>query len=127
MILADTNIFLEIMLDQQHKDACISFLSKYYHFIYVSDFSLYSIGIIMTRQKKADVFHIFLQDFIQSDHILALPVPSFDTVIEAINKFRLDFDDAYQYSICNYYHLQLFSYDKDFDTTDLIRNIPSIP
>lgn len=40
-------------------------------------------------------------------------------------KFNLDFDDSYQYLVAKKYNLQLISFDKDFDKTDLKRKEPS--
>jgi hypothetical protein len=40
-------------------------------------------------------------------------------------KFRVDFDDAYQYSVARKYQITLVSFDKDFDRTDITRRTPA--
>jgi hypothetical protein len=40
-------------------------------------------------------------------------------------KFKLDFDDAYQYSVADKYNLQLISFDQDFDRTKRKKKEPS--
>lgn len=39
--LADTNIFLEILLDQKKKQDCKNFLANNFHSIFITDFSIY--------------------------------------------------------------------------------------
>ena len=40
-------------------------------------------------------------------------------------KYKLDFDAAYQYMLAEKNQLQIISFDKDFDGTELGRNEPS--
>jgi predicted nucleic acid-binding protein len=56
MYLIDTNIFLEILLSQKQKDICKEFLVSNTEHIYISDFSLHSIGVILFRNNKETVF-----------------------------------------------------------------------
>jgi uncharacterized protein len=47
---------------------------------------------------------------------------STDELIELDNvsaKFNLDFDDSYQYLTAKIHHLQLISFDSDFNKTDI--------
>lgn len=39
-------------------------------------------------------------------------------------RFKLDFDDAYQYAVAEKYGLQILSFDADFDRTEKGRKIP---
>jgi len=48
--------------------------------------------------------------------LLALP--------EVSKKFRLDFDDSYQYAVAQKYSLEIMSFDSDFDRTEKGRMIP---
>ena len=48
-----------------------------------------------------------------------------DGVINAIKRFKLDFDDAYHYAATGKYSLTLVSFDTDFDQTDLERKTPA--
>lgn len=40
-------------------------------------------------------------------------------------KYNLDFNDAYQYLLAKEYQLQIISFNKDFDETQLGRKEPS--
>jgi uncharacterized protein len=42
-----------------------------------------------------------------------------------MNKFHLDFDDAYQYVAAKRNGLLLVSFDADFDKTDIKRKVPA--
>ena len=128
MYLVDTNIFLEILLEQEKSDEAEKFLrsvpTKHLH---VSDFSLYSIGIILFRLGKHDIFSEFIEDvFVRGGvTLLRLSFFDFDDVIRASKEFNLDFDDAYQYALAKKYNLKIVSFDSDFDKTDLGRLLPS--
>jgi len=47
MFLADTNIFLEILLRQEKIKKCRKFLDENFGSLHISDFSLHSVGIIL--------------------------------------------------------------------------------
>ena len=53
--LIDTNVFLEILLEQENYEAALSFIRNNKE-LYMSDFSLHSIGVILVRLEKPDVF-----------------------------------------------------------------------
>ncbi len=73
MFLIDTNIFLEILLDQERSSECKEFLNKNSEKIFISDFSLHSIGVILFRNKKREIFLDFVQDVLSKVEILGLP------------------------------------------------------
>jgi predicted nucleic acid-binding protein len=52
MYLADTNIFLEILLKQDKSVICKAFLYKNIDSIHISDFTLHSIGVILFKQNE---------------------------------------------------------------------------
>jgi hypothetical protein len=62
MFLADTNIFLEVLLAGNKAEACKAFLAQNYGKICLSDFSLHSIGVILFRQRQESVFKAFFED-----------------------------------------------------------------
>ena len=65
MYLLDTNIFLELFLDQDKADDVERFLRTVpKERFYISEFSLYSVGIILFRRKLFDVFVWFVEDLI---------------------------------------------------------------
>ncbi len=49
---------------------------------------------------------------------------SFHSIGVVMELFKLDFDDAYQYSAAEKYALTLVSFDGDFDGTELRRKMP---
>ncbi|MFS8086674.1 MAG: PIN domain-containing protein [Acidobacteriota bacterium] len=46
-------------------------------------------------------------------------------LIDAIDKYKLDFDDAYQYVAAELNGLTISSFDTDFDRTDKSKKTPS--
>ena len=46
------------------------------------------------------------------------------SVLGTMDRFKLDFDDAYQYVAAERYNLIFVSYDKDFDRTEKCRKKP---
>ena len=112
--LVDTNIFLEILLADSKADICSSFISKHRGDLYVTDFSINSIGVITNRLGKIEQFEKFLRDILPYVHIARLVEFSYEELVEAINKYGLDFDDAYQFIASKEYELTLVTLDKDF-------------
>jgi predicted nucleic acid-binding protein len=49
MYFIDTNVFLEILLAQDKKDICKDFLNSNVENLSISDFSLHSIGVILSK------------------------------------------------------------------------------
>jgi len=127
MFLIDTNIWLELILNQEKAEIVSQFLQKTEaRLLSMTDFSLYSIGIILTRLKKDAVFEDFLSDTIEDSGVCRIRLETADLrkVISARQRFQLDFDDAYQYIAAEKYNLTLISFDNDFDRTDRGRKKP---
>ena len=126
MFLADTNIFLEALLEQDKKDDVQTFLQTIdLSEIYITDLSLHSIGIILYRLKHSELFSSFIEDIIVDGiGILSLPEEELKTLNLMADKYSLDFDDAYQYSVATKYELQIISFDTDFDRTERKRMEP---
>jgi predicted nucleic acid-binding protein len=114
MILADTNIFLEILLKQDRKDDCKDFLDRNKGNIYITDFSLHSIGVICFRYGKEEVFQKFINDILPHVDFLTLPMDRYSEVIKNKVNLNLDFDDSYQYTVAKYFDLKIATMDKDF-------------
>ena len=70
MFLADTNIFLEVLLAGNKAETCKAFLDQNPGKIHLSDFSLHSIGVILFRQRKELVFKAFFEDVSINTRIL---------------------------------------------------------
>lgn len=114
MYLLDTNIFLEILLTQQKNETCKNFLNANTGNLYISDFSLHSIGVILFRNNKEDVFQKFADDVITKIQVISLSKESYKDLPEIKKKLGLDFDDLYQYKVAKDYSLEIITMDEDF-------------
>ena len=127
MYLIDTNIFLELLLNQEKAGEVRNFFSATsLSLLHVTDFSLFSIGILLIRGKKYAVYQEFIKDIVQRGGVSVLSVSEFDLteVTSIAERFNLDFDDAYQYTVAIQYDLTIVSYDNHFDRTDKGRKTP---
>ncbi|HAA85224.1 MAG TPA: VapC toxin family PIN domain ribonuclease [Kosmotogaceae bacterium] len=126
-LLIDTNIFLEILLEQDKSESCTAFFRDHdLSSCFVSDFTLHSIGVILFRYKRMHLFEEFLKDFLIDTGIgvLSLSIQSLSTIGTVCEKLNLDFDDAYQYACAKENNLKILSFDTHFDRTDLDRITP---
>ena len=112
--LFDTNVFLEILLDQEKKEVCKKLLNDNFGRIYLSDFSLHSIGVILLKQKKLKIFDQFLKDILPHSTILSLPKEKYSEITRVATKYKLDFDDTYQSLIAIEFEIGIKTMDKDF-------------
>lgn len=78
--LTDTNIFLEILLQQEKKEACKQYLNKNIGRLYISDFSLHSIGVILFKLEKNADFKLFVDDILPTIQLVTLPHNSYKTL-----------------------------------------------
>jgi predicted nucleic acid-binding protein len=126
MYLADTNIFLEALLDQKKAQSVRLFLERTDPAdIFMTDLAPHSIGIILFRLKAHSLFVAFLEDMVIGGiGLLSLSPDDVKGVAEVAQKFGLDFDDAYQYQAADLNDLELISFDKDFDKTERGRKEP---
>ena len=81
----------------------------------ITDFSLHSIGVILFRYNKEDIFRKFVEDVMPDARLLTLPMELYNDVVNVRKSLKLDFDDAYQYSVAKYYGLKVATMDKDFE------------
>ncbi|RJP76907.1 MAG: PIN domain-containing protein [Candidatus Zixiibacteriota bacterium] len=115
MYLADTNIFLEVLLAQEKKDICKEFLATHQDNLFMSDFSLHSVGVVLFRLHKSELFTRFINDIRDQVGILRLK-PEDGLELASLNeRWSLDFDDAYQFKIAEMHGLQLVTLDHDFE------------
>ena len=115
MFLVDTNVFLEILLRQDKKENCKKFMENNVENLNLTDFSLHSIGVILFRYGKEDIFRKFVEDVTPNVKLLSLPMEQYMEVVNARKRLSLDFDDAYQYNVAKYYELKVVTMDKDFE------------
>ena len=122
MHLIDTNIFLEILLSQEKSQKCKEILNVHKDNICISDFSLHSIGVILFRYGKENIFVTFSRDVLSHVKIMSLPQSLYSELPDIKKKYGLDFDDAYQFKIADENGYELITTDKDFDKVkDIIR------
>ena len=125
--LVDTNIWLELLLNQQKAEVVVRFLKILPTTeLALSEFSLCSIGLILTRLDKPDVWRDFVTDVLEQGALrrIALDPAGLREMMVVRQQFRLDFDDAYQYVTAQQHNLVLVSFDTDFDKTFLGRKSP---
>ena len=127
-LLIDTNIFLEVILEQERADEARTLLAKTDgHEFFITDYSFHSIGLLLFRRKQHEDFRLFVKDMILDAGTIKISLNAEDiaAVIETAQKFNLDFDDAYQYVTAEKYGLTLVSFDGDFDRTVRGKKIPA--
>ncbi len=114
MYLVDTNIFLAILLKEPTGAACKQFLSDNGNQIAFTDYSLHSIGTILFRKNRPDLFTKFVQDFLRYVPVITLPRDQY-AHLEAVNaRYGLDFDDSYQYLVAKQTGKTLVTMDNHF-------------
>ena len=128
MYLLDTNIWLERLLDQEHSEDVGEFLRRIdSDQLFVTDFSFHSVCLILTRLKRPQSAIDFIQDLFVKGNVGLLTVhpEEVESVIGLMEKFSLDFDDAYQYLVAERDNLVLVSFDTDFVHTARGRKTPA--
>jgi uncharacterized protein len=121
--LVDTNIFLEILLNQAHRKKCEAFLQGENGAAWISDFTLHSIGVLLFRQKRTELFEKFAADTLARLTILSLSDTGYSKLGEVNKRNALDFDDAYQFSVALENKLAIATQDKDFHS---VRNLVDV-
>jgi len=126
--LLDTNIFLELLLDQKESESVRALLSSQTpDELSTSDLAFHSIGIILYQKNAPHLFSDFVRDLFGEGGIAIFVLGSEDMerLEQVATTFNLDFDDAYQYVVAEKFGLTLVSFDTDFDRTDRKRVIPA--
>lgn len=119
--LLDSNIWLERLLDQQQSEVVGQLLNQLSsEETFITDFTLHSIALALTRRGQSTAFIRFVQDvFVDGGITLIRLLPEeLKTVVATMQHQNLDYDDAYQYVIVERYDLVLVSFDTDFDCTE---------
>lgn len=128
MYLVDTNIWLERLLDQERSAEVGEFLALTpTNRLLMSDFTLHSIGVILARLERRGVLLSFVDDvFVEGGVRLVTVQPEvMHRVVVVMERFGLDFDDAYQYVAAEQSDAVIVSFDGDFDRTDHGRHTPA--
>ena len=113
--LFDTNIFLEVLLGQEKKESCKKLLVDFAGIIFLSEFSVHSIGVILFKQKKFTFFDNFISDIANNGKIISLPLKKYPQISIIAQKYQLDFDDSIQTAIAIEHKLGIITIDSDFN------------
>jgi len=89
MLLVDTNVFLEILLKQDKKEDCKAFLDNNIGNLNITDFSLHSIGVILFRYGKEEIFRRFVEDVMPNTKLLSLPMELYREVVNVRKILKL--------------------------------------
>ena len=112
--LFDTNIFLEVLLGQEKQEFCKQILIDFNGTIFISEFSVHSIGVILFKQKKFTFFDGFMSDIANNGSIITLPTNKYPQISIISQKHQLDFDDSMQMAIALEHKLGIISMNSDF-------------
>jgi len=127
MYLLDTNIFLEVMLQRDKSEAAKNlFIVNPSTDLFITDFSLHSIGVFLFQRNRPETYVRFVKDVIIETGVtvIGLDPQEVPALAEVSKRFCLDFDDSYQYAVAQKYGLEIMSFDSDFDRTERGRKIP---
>ncbi|MEM2276525.1 MAG: PIN domain-containing protein [Thermoproteota archaeon] len=123
--LVDTNIFLEIMLSQTRSGDCKTLLNMIKNGdikAIVTDFSIYSIMLIMSNYLKIKELKVFLSSLSAYKGLTIYRSKLTDILmaVEIMEKKGLDVDDAMQYSAAFSSGAKaIISFDKHFDNLEI--------
>lgn len=123
MYLIDTNVWLETLLRQMNSVEVETFLNTVpTDKLVMSDFTLHSIGVILTKLNKKEAFTDFVEDIFENADVTIVSLKPHDLIqlVQNIDRFSLDFDDAYQYTCAKKYALEIVTFDRDFNETDIV-------
>ena len=128
MYLVDTNVWLERLLDQVRSAEVGQFLTQIpSDQLLMSDFSLHSIGIILNRLGQRATLPQLADDLFVHGGVTLVSVrpEAIRDLVAVMDRFNLDFDDAYQYVAAKQTDAVIVSFDGDFDRTDRGRRAPA--
>jgi uncharacterized protein len=126
--LLDSNVWLELLFEQELAVDVRRFLETVpMAQVALSEFSVYSIGIALARSGLENAFVQFVSDTLEGTALARIRLDTADLkeVMSVSKRYRLDFDDAYQYVAAEKHDLTLVSFDADFDRTDRGRKTPA--
>jgi predicted nucleic acid-binding protein len=128
MYLLDTNIWLERLLGQANSDEVGQFLDQIpSNQLFITDFTFHSICIILTRLKRKQALLDFIEDVFVHGAVTLVAIKPEEThaVVNMMDKFNLDFDDAYQYVAAEKNALVIVSFDGDRNRTPKGKKTPA--
>lgn len=130
MFLVDTNIFLEILLEQNNSEECEKFLEWSYKNgipLACTHFSIHAIEAMLSIRNKFQEIEDFLQNLenMPNLQVYATTIEEEKQIIKIARKIKLDFDDALQYFVAKKTGASnIVSFDSHFDKTSIKRKTP---
>jgi predicted nucleic acid-binding protein len=123
MYLIDTNVFLELFLDQDKKEIAGEIFNKIERKeikAVLSGFALHSIEYILSIKERTDILRDFLYA-ISSFENLSIYFTSIEEdlqILDIMDESALDFDDSNQYFVAKKFGAEIITFDKDFRKID---------
>jgi predicted nucleic acid-binding protein len=126
MYLVDANVFLELLYKRDRWRECRDFLNKVKAGAiksHVLHFTLHGISAILGDPKLVSRFLSEIATW-RGLTVIDLSIDEEVVASELANSAGLDFDDGLQYYYAKKAGLQIVSFDRDFDKTDVKRVEP---
>ena len=126
MYLVDANIVLELLYKRARWKECYELLNKVKSGdikAYVLHFTIHGISAIL---GEPELVSVFLSEISRWRGLTVVDLPIEEELIasELAARVGLDFDDGLHYYYAKKSGLQIVSFDKDFDKTDIKRVEP---
>lgn len=118
--LVDTSVWTQSLLGQTDAAEASAFIDSIpLHELALTDFAWHSIGITCGLRGRMDLFLRFSHETVSESPVVLLTLDAADmpAVVSATQRYRLDFDDAYQYVTAEKHGLEIVSLDRDFAGT----------
>ena len=116
------------MLGQTKSDEVGQFLDQIpSNQLFITDFAFHSICVILTRLNRKTALLDFVQDVFIDGAVTLVSIKPLETqsLVDAMDKYNLDFDDAYQYIAAEQNDLMIVSFDGDLDRTVIGKKTPA--
>jgi len=127
MLLVDTCIFLELLLNQSRAQECGEFLDKIAKGELAAVVTTFTIHAMEAIINEADTILSFLRNILASKGLYVYTTTISDEIAAAIlmSKIKRDFDDTLQYYVAKKLGVEaIVSFDKHFDGLDIPRKEP---
>ncbi|MCL4336099.1 MAG: PIN domain-containing protein [Candidatus Thermoplasmatota archaeon] len=127
MLLVDTNIILELMLQQEKSNECEKFLNSVATGNIEATITRFSLHAIEAILKNPEHTSAFLHNVNSSIGLRVYDTDTSDEIAIALlmKEIKLDFDDTLQFYVAKKIGAEgIVSFDRDFDKVDINRLAP---
>ncbi|MCL4337033.1 MAG: PIN domain-containing protein [Candidatus Thermoplasmatota archaeon] len=128
MLLVDTNIILELMLQQEKSDECEKFLNSVATGDIEATITRFSMHAIQAILKNPEHTSVNIHNVNTSIGLKVYDTNTSDEIAIALlmKEVKLDFDDTLQFYVAKRIGAEgIVSFDKDFDKVDINRLEPA--